>query len=177
MEFDPIANLVTYLNCPAQISDDIAQQAKDIALRTITALNGIGVFAVELLLGIDGKIYVNEVAPRPHNSGHHTIEACYTSQFEQLVRICAGLPLGSTQLVQPAVMINLLGGKDFSGSYRLQGLEEASAIEGVYVHLYGKTESKPMRKMGHVTITANTLEEAKNKAKRVHELLIFVADN
>lgn len=177
MEFDPIANLVTYLNCPAQISDDIAQQAKDIALRTITALNGIGVFAVELLLGIDGKIYVNEVAPRPHNSGHHTIEACYTSQFEQLVRICAGLPLGITQLVQPAVMINLLGGKDFSGSYRLQGLEEASAIEGVYVHLYGKTESKPMRKMGHVTITANTLEEAKNKAKRVHELLIFVADN
>lgn len=177
MEFDPVANLVTYLNCPAQITDDIAQQAQDIALRTITALNGVGVFAVELLLGMDGKIYVNEVAPRPHNSGHHTIEACYTSQFEQLVRICAGLPLGSTQLIQPAVMLNLLGGKDFSGSYRLQGLEEASAIEGVYVHLYGKTESKPMRKMGHVTITANTLAEAKNKAKRVHDLLIFVADN
>lgn len=177
MEFDPIANLVTYLNCPAQIPDDIAKQAQDIALRTISALDGVGVFAVELLLGIDGKIYVNEVAPRPHNSGHHTIEACYTSQFEQLVRICAGLPLGSTRLIQPAVMMNLLGGKDFSGSYRLQGLEEASAIEGVYIHLYGKTESKPMRKMGHVTITADSLEEAKNKAKRVHELLIFVADN
>lgn len=176
MEFDPIANLVTYLNCPAQVSESIATQAQDIALRTIAALDGVGVFAVELLLGMDGNIYVNEVAPRPHNSGHHTIEACYTSQFEQLVRICAGLPLGSTQLIQPAVMVNLLGGKDFSGSYRLQGLEEASAIEGVYVHLYGKTESKPMRKMGHVTITANTLEEAKNKAKRVHELLIFVAD-
>lgn len=177
MEFDPIANLVTYLNCPAQVSDAIAQQAQDIALRTIAALDGVGVFAVELLLGVDGNIYVNEVAPRPHNSGHHTIEACYTSQFEQLVRICAGLPLGGTQLIQPAVMMNLLGGKDFSGPYRLQGLEEASAIEGVYIHLYGKTESKPMRKMGHVTITANTLEEAKNKAKRVHELLIFVADN
>jgi 5-(carboxyamino)imidazole ribonucleotide synthase len=176
MEFDPIANLVTYLNCPAQVSESIATQAQDIALRTVAALDGVGVFAVELLLGMDGKIYVNEVAPRPHNSGHHTIEACYTSQFEQLVRICAALPLGSTQLIQPAVMMNLLGGKDFSGSYRLQGLEEASAIEGVYVHLYGKKESKPMRKMGHVTITANTLEEAKNKAKRVHELLIFVAD-
>jgi 5-(carboxyamino)imidazole ribonucleotide synthase len=177
MEFDPIANLVTYLNCPAQVSDDVAKQAQVIALRTIAALDGVGVFAVELLLGMDGNIYVNEVAPRPHNSGHHTIEACYTSQFEQLVRICAGLPLGSTQLIQPAVMMNLLGGKGFSGTYRLQGLEEASAIEGVYIHLYGKTESKPMRKMGHVTITANTLQEAKNKAKRVHELLIFVADN
>lgn len=177
MEFDPIANLVTYLNCPAQVPDAIAKQAQDIALRTIAALDGVGVFAVELLLGVDGYIYVNEVAPRPHNSGHHTIEACYTSQFEQLVRICAGLPLGSTQLLQPAVMMNLLGGKGFSGPYRLQGLEEASAIEGVYIHLYGKTESKPMRKMGHVSITANTLEEAKNKAKRVHELLIFVADN
>jgi 5-(carboxyamino)imidazole ribonucleotide synthase len=177
MEFDPVANLVTYLNCPAQISDHIAKQAQDIALDTIAALDGVGVFAIELLLGIDGNIYVNEVAPRPHNSGHHTIEACYTSQFEQLVRICAGLPLGSTHLIQPAVMMNLLGGKDFSGPYRLQGLEQASAIEGVYIHLYGKTESKPMRKMGHVTITAPTLEEAKNKAKRVHELLIFVANN
>ncbi|MES2558555.1 MAG: 5-(carboxyamino)imidazole ribonucleotide synthase [Bacteroidota bacterium] len=177
MEFDPIANLVTYLNCPAQVSDVITKQAQEIALRTIAALDGVGVFAVELLLGVDGNIYVNEVAPRPHNSGHHTIEACYTSQFEQLVRICAGLPLGSTELIQPAVMMNLLGGKDFSGPYRLQGLEEASGIGGVYIHLYGKTESKPMRKMGHVTITADTLEEAKNKAKRVHELLIFVADN
>lgn len=177
MEFDPKANLVTYLNCPAQVSDSIAAQAETIALKTIEALNGVGVFAVELLLDVTGNIFVNEVAPRPHNSGHHTIEACYTSQFEQLVRICAGLPLGSTQLIQPAVMINLLGGEGFSGKYRLQGLEKATAIEGVYVHLYGKAESKPMRKMGHVTITANTLEEARTKAKRVLELLIFVSDN
>ncbi len=176
MEFDPVANLVTYLNCPAMVSESIAREAEEIALRTINALNGVGIFAVELLLGTNGKIYVNEIAPRPHNSGHHTIEACYTSQFEQLVRICAGLPLGSTQLIQPAVMINLLGGEGFSGSYRLQGLEEATAIEGVYIHLYGKTESKPKRKMGHVTITAATLEEARSKAKRVLELLIFVSD-
>jgi 5-(carboxyamino)imidazole ribonucleotide synthase len=176
MEFDPHANLVTYLNCPAQVSDVIAKQAESIALKTIETLDGVGVFAVELLLDFSGNIFVNEVAPRPHNSGHHTIEACYTSQFEQLVRICAGLPLGSTKLIQPAVMINLLGGEGFSGKYRLQGLEEAAAIEGVYVHLYGKTESKPMRKMGHVSIVVGTLEEAKDKAKRVLELLKFVEE-
>jgi 5-(carboxyamino)imidazole ribonucleotide synthase len=176
MEFDPKANLVTYLNCPAQVSLEAENKAKQIALQTIEALNGVGVFAVELLLGLDGKIYVNEVAPRPHNSGHHTIEACYTSQFEQLIRICAGLPLGSTALIQPAVMINLLGGEGFSGPYRLNGLEAATAIEGVYIHLYGKTESKPMRKMGHVTITAETLEQARLKAKQVLDLLVFESD-
>jgi 5-(carboxyamino)imidazole ribonucleotide synthase len=176
MEFDPKANLVTYLNCPAQVSGEIAQQAEKIALQTIEAFQGVGVFAVELLLGTDGHIYVNEVAPRPHNSGHHTIEACYTSQFEQLVRICAGLPLGSTQLIQPAVMINLLGADGFSGPYKLKGLEEAMSIEGVYIHLYGKTESKPMRKMGHVTITAPTLEGARLKAKHVLEILVFESD-
>jgi 5-(carboxyamino)imidazole ribonucleotide synthase len=177
MEFDPVANLVTYLNCPAQVSQTIAEEANRIALKTIEAFGGAGVFAVEMLLGTNGKIYVNEVAPRAHNSGHHTIEACYTSQFEQLVRICAGLPLGSTQLIQPAVMINLLGAHDFSGKYTLQGLDEAIALEGVYIHLYGKTESKPMRKMGHVTITASTLAEAKLKAEKVNRLLTFVADN
>lgn len=174
MEFDPVANLVTYLNCPARVNDAVAEEAKQIALKTITALNGVGVFAVEMLLGVDGKLYVNEVAPRPHNSGHHTIEACYTSQFEQLIRILAGMPLGSTEMIQPAVMINLLGATDFSGPYQLKGLEEASAMEGVYIHLYGKKESKPMRKMGHVTIIGETLENARSKAERVHHLLQFI---
>jgi 5-(carboxyamino)imidazole ribonucleotide synthase len=177
MEFDPEANLVTFLNFPAQISDTIAKKAETIALKTIEALEGVGVFAVELLLDFNDTIYVNEVAPRPHNSGHHTIEACYTSQFEQLIRICAGLPLGSTELIQPAVMINLLGAPNFSGAYTLQGLEEATAIEGVYIHLYGKTESKPMRKMGHVTIVANTIVEARKKAITVTALLKFIAYN
>jgi 5-(carboxyamino)imidazole ribonucleotide synthase len=177
MAFDPEANLVTFLNCPAQISDTIAKKAETIALKTIEALEGVGVFAVELLLDFNDTIYVNEVAPRPHNSGHHTIEACYTSQFEQLIRICAGLPLGSTELIQPAVMINLLGAPNFSGAYTLQGLEEATAIEGVYIHLYGKTESKPMRKMGHVTIVANTIVEARKKAITVTALLKFIAYN
>ena len=177
MEFDPEANLVTFLNCPAQISETIAKKAETIALKTIEALEGVGVFAVELLLDFNDTIYVNEVAPRPHNSGHHTIEACYTSQFEQLIRICAGLPLGSTELIQPSVMINLLGAPNFSGAYTIQGLEEATAIEGVYIHLYGKTESKPMRKMGHVTIVANTIAEARKKAITVTALLEFTAYN
>lgn len=177
MEFDPVANLVTFLNCPARVAEEVAAKAQAIAHNTIQALDGVGVFAVELFLGLDGSIYVNEVAPRPHNSGHHTIEACYTSQFEQLVRILAGLPMGSTRLIQPAVMINLLGGEGFSGSYRLQGLEEISSIEGVYVHLYGKKESKPVRKMGHVTILGDTLEEARLKAQKVTAILTFVADN
>jgi 5-(carboxyamino)imidazole ribonucleotide synthase len=177
MEFDPEANLVTFLNCPAQISETIANKAETIALKTIEALEGVGVFAVELLLDFNDTIYVNEVAPRPHNSGHHTIEACYTSQFEQLIRICAGLPLGSTELIQPSVMINLLGAPNFSGAYNIQGLEEATAIEGVYLHLYGKTESKPMRKMGHVTIVANTIAEARKKAITVTALLEFTAYN
>ncbi len=176
MEFDPIANLVTFLNCPAQVSEAVAKRAQDIAHRTIEAFNGVGVFAVELLLGVDGHIYVNEVAPRPHNSGHHTIEACQTSQFEQLIRICAGMPLGSTELIQPGVMMNLLGGEGFSGHYRLQGLEEATVMPGVFIHLYGKTESKPKRKMGHVTVTATTHAEAHAKALKVQSLLSFVAD-
>jgi 5-(carboxyamino)imidazole ribonucleotide synthase len=176
MEFDPHANLVTFLDCPANLSVEMEHEAREIALKTIEKLNGVGVYAVEMFLTNDNQILVNEVAPRPHNSGHHTIEACYTSQFEQLVRILMGLPLGSTDLIQPAVMMNLLGADDFSGTYRLQGLEEVSAIEGVYVHLYGKKESKPMRKMGHITVTASTLNGAKEKAKQVSKLVKFVND-
>lgn len=176
MVFDPKANLVTFLNCPASLPKAKEMEAQKIALRTIDKLGGVGVFAVELFYTKTGEILVNEVAPRPHNSGHHTIEACYTSQFEQLVRILMGLPLGSTQLIQPAVMLNLLGEEDFNGAYELAGLKEASAIEGVYVHLYGKMESKPMRKMGHVTVLGSTLEQAQLKAKEVSRLLQFKPD-
>jgi 5-(carboxyamino)imidazole ribonucleotide synthase len=176
MEFDPKANLVTFLDCPSSLTVEKESEATNIALNTIEKLNGIGVFAVEMFYTKTGAILVNEIAPRPHNSGHHTIEACYTSQFEQLVRILLGLPMGSTDLIQPAVMMNLLGADDFSGNYRLQGLEEASSMEGVYVHLYGKKESKPMRKMGHVTVIAETLSKAKENAKLVHEILRFVKD-
>ncbi len=176
MVFDPVANLVTFLECPSQVDASLQQQARDISIKAIQLLNGVGVFAVELFLTENNTILINEIAPRPHNSGHHTIEACYTSQFEQLVRILCGLPLGNTDLIQPAVMMNLLGAPDFNGPYALQGLHEAMHTEGVYIHLYDKAESKPMRKMGHVTIMAPTLESAIEKAYKIKDLLKFVPE-
>jgi 5-(carboxyamino)imidazole ribonucleotide synthase len=176
MLFDPIANLVTFLQCPAQINESIETQAIDIAMQCIQQLDGYGVFAVELFLTAQNEILVNEIAPRPHNSGHHTIEACYTSQFEQLIRILAGLPLGNTALIQPAIMMNLLGADDFSGTYKLQGIDEAMRMQGVYIHLYSKATSKPMRKMGHVTILATDIAQAHQKALKVQEILKFVKD-
>lgn len=173
MEFDPIANLVTFLLCPAHIDKSIEAKAEEIAIHAVNALGGIGIFAVEIFLTNDNNILVNEIAPRVHNSGHHSIEACYTSQFEQLVRILSNIPLGSTKSIEPAVMINLLGADDFSGSYQLKGLEEISAMEGVYVHLYGKKESKPKRKMGHITVLAGTAKEAREKAQKVNALVRF----
>jgi 5-(carboxyamino)imidazole ribonucleotide synthase len=176
MEFDPIANLVTLLISPARVGSIIEEKAEEIARKVVQALDGPGLFAVELFLDKEGNIFVNEVAPRPHNSGHHTIEACYTSQYEQLTRILLELPLGHTELVQPAGMVNLLGAPGFSGSYRLDKLNEVSKLPGVYVHLYAKAESKPMRKMGHVSILAPTLDEVIEKANYVREHLIFVKD-
>jgi 5-(carboxyamino)imidazole ribonucleotide synthase len=174
MEFDPIANLVTMLISPAKVGSILEEKAEAIARKVVHHLNGAGLFAVELLMDKAGDIFVNEVAPRPHNSGHHTIEACYTSQYEQLARVLIGLPLGSTEMVQAAGMVNLLGAKDFSGEYRLENLEAVSKLAGVFVHLYAKTESKPMRKMGHVSILAHTMEEVIEKANFVIKHLKFV---
>jgi len=173
MEFDPVANLVTFLLCPANIDKVMEAKAEEIAIHAVNALGGIGIFAVEMFLSNDNQILVNEIAPRAHNSGHHSIEACYTSQFEQLVRILANIPLGSTKSIKPAVMINLLGADDFSGPYQLEGLEEISAMEGVYVHLYGKKECKPKRKMGHITVLAESPEDAHKKAHKVNSLVSF----
>ena len=176
MEFDPTANLVTVLLSPARIGSVLEEKAEEIARNLVQALNGPGLFAVELFLAKDGEIYVNEVAPRPHNSGHHTIEACYTSQYEQLLRILLDLPLGHTDLVQCAGMVNLLGAEDFSGKYYLENLDKVSKLPGVYVHLYGKTESKPKRKMGHVSILAPNLEEVIEKANYINKVLQFKAE-
>ena len=173
MEFDPVANLVTFLLCPANIDKVMEAKAEEIAIHAVNALGGIGIFAVEMFLSNDNQILVNEIAPRAHNSGHHSIEACYTSQFEQLIRILANIPLGSTKSIKPAVMINLLGADDFSGPYQLEGLEEISAMEGVYVHLYGKKECKPKRKMGHITVLAESPEDAHKKAHKVSSLVSF----
>lgn len=174
MEFDPIANLVEFLACPAQISASLDKKAKEIAVRCIEALDGEGIFAVELFLTKTGEVLVNEIAPRPHNSGHHTIEANYTSQYEQLNRILLDLPLGDTGSISPAVMINLLGTEGVSGAYAIEGLDEILALPGVYIHLYGKAETRPKRKMGHATILATTLAEAIEKAKFVRDTFRFI---
>ncbi|MFN3568009.1 MAG: ATP-grasp domain-containing protein, partial [Caldimicrobium sp.] len=127
--------------------------------------------AVDLFLSREGKLYVNEVAPRPHNSGHHTIEACYTSQFEQHIRVITGLPLGSSKLLSPAVMFNLLGEDSYFGKPIYEGIEIALKTPGVSVHIYGKKETFPLRKMGHVTVLGETLKEALQKAQALKKIL------
>ncbi len=176
MEFDAAANLVTYLVCPAKLSLAIEERALTIAKQCVEALDGIGIFAIELFVSKNGDVLVNEIAPRAHNSGHHTIEANYTSQFEQLLRILAGLPLGSTDLIQPAIMMNILGANDLEGTYQLKGIQEAMQTEGVYVHLYDKKTSKPMRKMGHVTILGETVTDAHHKAEYIKQKLQIAKD-
>ena len=169
MEFDPKANLVSILLCPADISPAIRKQANEIAITIAEKFNGVGIFAVEFFLDHNDNLFVNETAPRPHNSGHHTIEACFTSQYEQLLRILLDYPLGSTELIFPAVMINVLGAPDFAGKYYFAGYDKILQIPGVYVHLYNKEESRPNRKLGHITILGRTLEEAKEKATFVQQ--------
>jgi 5-(carboxyamino)imidazole ribonucleotide synthase len=171
MVFHPEANLVEYLFSPAQIEKEIAQQAEAIARKVITSLNMIGLLAVEMFVTKEGEVLVNEVAPRPHNSGHQTIEGNVTSQYEQHLRAILNLPMGSTALLAPSAMVNLLGEEGFTGSARYEGLEEVLKAEGVYVHLYGKKTTKPFRKMGHVTIVDKDLNSLKKKANFVKQTL------
>jgi 5-(carboxyamino)imidazole ribonucleotide synthase len=169
--FNPEANLVELLFAPADISAEAEAKASEIARKTIEAYGLVGILAVELFLLKNGDILVNEVAPRPHNSGHQTIEANVTSQYAQHLRAILGLPLGDTEIIRPSAMVNLLGAPGHTGPVRYEGLEEALSISGVYVHLYGKALTKPFRKMGHVTITADTAEEAREKAMKIKELI------
>ena len=173
MLFHENANLVEFLLCPAQIDTNIAEEAESIARKLIETFDICGLLAIEFFLTKKNQLLINEVAPRPHNSGHHTIDSCYTSQFEQHLRAISGLPLGSTKEKSPAVMLNLLGEKGYTGEAVYQNLDKCLAIEGVNIHLYGKKITKPMRKMGHATILADTVEEAMEKAKQVKELLII----
>lgn len=167
MVFEGKANLVEKLVCPSGISPQLSQQADAIAMRLIEKLGMSGLLAVELFVDSQGQLLVNEVAPRPHNSGHHTIESMITSQFEQHLRAILNLPLGSTRMKMPAVMVNLLGEEGHDGPVKYQGLTECLALEGVKIHLYGKKQTRHFRKMGHVTIIAPTLEEALEKADKV----------
>ncbi len=176
MLFDPRGNLLDLSLAPARIAEPLAQEAQNLASAAVQALEGVGVFGVELFLSREGKLYVNEIAPRPHNSGHYTIEACVTSQYEQHLRAIMGWPLGDAQLLRPAAMLNLLGEPGFSGKPIILGLHEALAIPGLSFHLYGKAETRPLRKMGHVTILGETLEEVLSKAQRAKAVLRIEAE-
>ncbi len=171
LSYHPEQNLVEFLFAPAQISEAYEQKAYDLAKDVIEKLDMIGLLAVEMFLTKDGEILVNEVAPRTHNSGHHTIEANRTSQFEQHLRAVMNMPLGSTELITPAAMVNLLGEDGYTGDAVYEGMESCMAMEGVYVHLYGKKLTKPFRKMGHVTITDSSVEDLKVKARNVKDTL------
>jgi 5-(carboxyamino)imidazole ribonucleotide synthase len=171
MIFDPKANLVKELACPAKISIEQEKKARDIAHQLIEKMDMVGLLAIEFFIDTKGDIFINEMAPRPHNSGHHTIESNITSQYEQLLRAVLDMPLGSTKMLSPAVMINLLGDPNHEGAVHYENLEKVMAIEGAHVHLYGKKITRPFRKMGHVTITDNNLENALAKAEKIHQLL------
>ena len=176
MEFHPEANQVEYVICPARISDEIAQNAIQIALDVSKKINHVGLLAVEMFLTQDNQILVNEVAPRPHNSGHQTIEASYTSQFENHLRAVLNLPLGNCDNKLAGVMVNLVGAEGFSGNVKYENIEKIMAIDGVTPHIYGKQQTRPFRKMGHVTIVAADVNEARKTAEKVKKLIKVISE-
>ncbi|MCB0486868.1 MAG: 5-(carboxyamino)imidazole ribonucleotide synthase [Cyclobacteriaceae bacterium] len=175
MVFHPEKNLVEYLFAPANISQNIAADADRIAKKVIDSLGLVGILAVEMFVTKDGKVLVNEVAPRPHNSGHQTIEANETSQYEQHLRAILNQPLGATSMRSPSAMVNLLGEDGYTGDAKYQGMEDVLKLEGVHVHLYGKKITKPFRKMGHVTIVDKDVESLNKKATFVKDKLKVIA--
>ena len=176
MVFHPEANLVEYLFAPAEISKEIEQKAEKIATKTAEALGIVGLLAVEMFLTKSGEVLINEVAPRPHNSGHQSIRANDVSQYEQHLRAILNLPLGSTKAHSKAAMVNLLGEEGFAGKAIYKGMNEVLAIEGVHPFLYGKKRTKPFRKMGHVTIIDQNFENLKEKVIFVKETLKVIAE-
>jgi 5-(carboxyamino)imidazole ribonucleotide synthase len=175
MVFNPIHNLVEYLFAPAELPQSVLDEATSIAQKIIYELGMVGLLAVEMFVTKDGKILVNEIAPRPHNSGHQTIEANVTSQYEQHLRAILNLPLGDTSLISPSAMVNLLGEPEYAGLAKYRGFQDIAKIPGVHIHLYGKKFTKPFRKMGHVTIVDSDIESLKKKVDFVRETLKVIA--
>ena len=171
MEFNTSTNQVEYVLSPARISNSLAEKAEVLALKVSKAFEHVGLLAVELFLTKEGELIVNEVAPRPHNSGHYSIETSYTSQFEQHIRAILNLPLGNTQNKVAGVMVNLVGKEGHNGPVHYKNLDQILAIEGVNPHIYGKKETRPFRKMGHVTIVNKNLETAREIAEHVKETI------
>ena len=175
MEFHPTANQVEYVLCPARIDDVVAQKAREIALHVADALGIIGLLAVEMFQTETDEILVNEVAPRTHNSGHYSIEASYTNQFEQHLRSILNLPLGNTDSKVAGIMVNLVGEEGYSGDVVYENMESILSIDGVTPHIYGKKETRPFRKMGHVTIVNEDLDEARRIAEKVKKTIRVIS--
>lgn len=176
MEFHPEANQVEYVLCPARIPDEIAKKAELVALKTAAAFKHVGLLAVEMFQTENDDILVNEVAPRPHNSGHYSIEASYTDQFEQHIRAILGLPLGKTRSMVAGVMVNLVGAEDHTGRVVYKNIETIMGMEGVTPHIYGKKQTRPFRKMGHVTIVNKNLNEARKIAEKVKQTIKVISE-
>lgn len=175
MEFHPEANQVEYVICPARISKDIAKKAEQIALKVSKAFNHVGLLAVELFLTQNDEIIVNEVAPRAHNSGHYSIESSYTNQFEQHLRTILNLPLGNTTNKVSAVMVNLVGDEAYTGNVIYENIETILKMDGVTPHIYGKKQTKPFRKMGHVTTVHKDVNEARKTAEKVKKIIRVIS--
>lgn len=175
MVVSDVSNMLDYLLSPARLSPSIEQQCIDVAESLAIALDLVGLLAVELFVSRDGQVLINEIAPRPHNSGHHSIEANITSQFEQHVRAVCDLPLGDTALKSPAVMVNLVGAEGYQGPVRYEGFSRILSMRDVYIHIYGKAETRPFRKMGHVTIVRSDVDEAIDIAQQIKRELQVIA--
>ena len=176
MEFNDHSNLVEYIICPADITKKLEEKAYYIAIKTAKSFNSTGLLAVELFITENNEILINEVAPRPHNSGHHTIECCLTSQFDQHIRAVLNLPLGNTSLKSPGITVNLIGENEFEGNVVYENIRKILEISGVSAHFYGKKKSRLNRKMGHVTIVNKDINEAKKIGKQVKKLIKVTAE-
>lgn len=172
MLFDPDLNLLDYQICPAEIDTKTLWRVEAIALSVVRNFKSAGIFAIEMFIDKKGDVYVNEAAPRVHNSGHHTIEAHYSSQFDMLWRIILDYPLGHTDAILPSIMVNIIGADGFSGDVKYEGLEETLKIENAFVHLYGKRQTKPGRKMGHVTILSREKQDLLHQSNKVKRTLL-----
>ncbi len=171
MLFDERVNICDSVMAPARISKEIEEKSIEICIKSIEVLGGVGIFGVELFLTKSGELLVNEIAPRPHNSGHYTVESCATSQFEQIIRAVTNLPLGSTKLISPSVMVNLLGEEGFEGEPFIEGIHDALEIPELSFHFYGKSFTKPFRKMGHITVLDDDINKALEKAMKAKDIL------
>ena len=175
MEFNPTSNLVEYIMCPADISKELEDCAVSVAIKTAQRLNCVGLLAVELFITNEDEILINEVAPRPHNSGHHTIECCMTSQFDQHIRSILNLPLGNTAIKIPGIMVNLVGENKVEGDVVYQNINKVFEMDGVYTHIYGKKKSRLNRKMGHITVANKDISEAIHIGKKIKQIVKVTA--